>query len=715
MDPAKVKGITDWPPPTSVKQMRTFLGFCNFYHRFIFQYAHLAKPLTELLQKMQTWDWTPEHDEAFEALKKRFTDFPILVIPDQNKAFLIEADASKFATGAVLSQDDMNGIKHPCAFLSQTLGPAERNYQIYDREFLSIMRALRTWRHYIQGSQFPTVVLSDHQNLTYFRKAQKLNPRQARWFAELADYDILLKYVPGTKMVAADALSRHPDHSIGIEDDNADIIALPDNLFISLVDLDLQHTTSDGYDIDEYAKNILLNADDHPGWSSIVSDNMTTLFFKGRQYIPANLDLRRQILRIKHDSPTADHPGILETYVSVSKDYYWPGLRSFVHNYVNGCPECQQFKINRRPAKPALMPVPAAASQRLFAHTSMDFLTDLPPADTGHDSILVLVDHSLSKGVILIPCKKKISALSTTDLILDNLYKCFGLPDKLISDHDPRFASQVFQGLLKALGITSSMSTAFHPQSDGTTERYNQEIETYLSIYCLSNPMNWPASLATLEFIHNSRRHTNRAQSPFELMFGYAPPALPTSFEDTNIPELDERLQLLSRIRREALTAHEIARQRMLHHIKSDFQPFTQGQKVWLENQNLKTMYNKKITPKREGPFPIKEVLGPITYRLALPRHWKIHDSFHACLLSPYKQNEVHGPMHPKPPPDLIDGEEEYEVDHIKKHRKFRGRSLRYLVHWKGYDDSQDTWEPKKNLDRSSDILQEYKRLHDLA
>jgi len=162
------------------------------------------------------------------------------------------------------------------------------------------MCALCAWCHYIQGSQFPTVVLSDHQNLTYFRKAQKLNPRQARWFAKLADYDILLKHVPGTKMVAADALSRRPDHSIGIEDNNADIIALPDNLFISLIDLDLQCAISDGYDIDEYAKNILLNADDHPGWSSIVSDNMTTLFFKGHQYIPADLDLHRQILHIKH-------------------------------------------------------------------------------------------------------------------------------------------------------------------------------------------------------------------------------------------------------------------------------------------------------------------------------------------------------------------------------------------------------------------------------
>ena len=104
----------------------------------------------------------------------------------------------------------------------------------------------------------------------------------------------------------------------------------------------------------------------------------------------------------------------------------------------------------------------------------------------------------------------------------------------------------------------------------------------------------------------------------------------------------------------------------MLERIKSDFKPFKKGQEVWLEDRNLKTMYNKKIKPKREGPFPIRDVLGLITYRLTLPHSWKIHDSFHAGLLTPYKQTEVHSPTFPKPPPDLIDGEEEYEVDHIK-------------------------------------------------
>ena len=227
---------------------------------------------------------------------------------------------------------------------------------------------------------------------------------------------------------------------------------------------------------------------------------------------------------------------------------------------------------------------------------------------------------------------------------MTNLFKRFGLPDKLISDRDPRFTSQVFQELMKALRIKSSMSTTFHPQSDGTTERFNQEIKAYLSIYCISNPTNWPAHLLVLEFVHNSRKHTDCINTPFKIMFGYQPPTLPISFRETEIPKLDKRLRLLKEIHREALATHEIARECMYAHIKSDFKPFTLGQKVWLKACNLKTMYNKKIKPKREGPFPITEVLSLITYRLALPPSWKIHNVFHAILLTPCKQTDVHSP-----------------------------------------------------------------------
>jgi hypothetical protein len=206
-----------------------------------------------------------------------------------------------------------------------------------------------------------------------------------------------------------------------------------------------------------------------------------------------------------------------------------------VKNYVQGCGICQQFKINRTPSRPAYIPTEGAKSTRPFANCSMDLITDLPPAN-GYDSILVVVDQGLSKGVILIPCNKTLTSEDTARLLLENLYKQFGLPDMIISDRGSQFTSKAFLELLKLLGIKLALSTAYHPQTDGTTERVNQEIEAYLSIYCASHPEEWPQALHTMEFTHNNRRHADRPQIPFELMFGESPVAIPLSFENTKYP-----------------------------------------------------------------------------------------------------------------------------------------------------------------------------------
>jgi Integrase zinc binding domain len=185
--------------------------------------------------------------------------------------------------------------------------------------------------------------------------------------------------------------------------------------------------------------------------------------------VPQNEELRRNITKMFHDRETAGHPGEIETFNSIKGNYWWPGMRTFVKNYVKGCGSCQQFKIDRHPSKPAFIPTEGAKSTRPFAYCLMDFITDLPLVK-GFDSILVVVDQGLSKGLILIPCNKTITTEGTSKLLLDNLYKRFGLPDKIISDRDPLFASRTFLELLKLLGVTSALSTAFHPQTDGTTE-----------------------------------------------------------------------------------------------------------------------------------------------------------------------------------------------------------------------------------------------------
>jgi len=211
MDPTKVEGLANWPTPQTVKQVRSFLGFGNFYRKFIRHYSDIATPLNALTKKDREFRWTEECEKAFNTLKRRFTTYPVLRMPNPEKPFQIEADASKSASGAVLTQLDDNGARHPIYFLSKSFTDAEKNYQIYNRELLAILRALTEWRHHIQGSPFTTTVFSDHQNLMYYRNPQRLSPRQARWFLTLSEYDFDLKHLPGTKMIQSDALSRRPD------------------------------------------------------------------------------------------------------------------------------------------------------------------------------------------------------------------------------------------------------------------------------------------------------------------------------------------------------------------------------------------------------------------------------------------------------------------------------------------------------------------------
>ena len=196
-------------------------------------------------------------------------------------------------------------------------------------------------------------------------------------------------------------------------------------------------------------------------------------------------------------------------------------------------------------------------------------------------------------------------------------------------------------------------------------------------------------------------------------MLGENPIAIPTSFENTQYPTVEERIKNLVTSREEALAAHELARNCMAERINSTFTPFKKEQKVWLDSHHLKTNYHKKMASKREGPFEVEEVLGPLTYQLKLPPSWKIHNVFHATLLRPYKENNIHGENYIRPPPDIEEGEEVYEVEVILKHQK-RGRGYEYLVKWVGYPITEASWEPTTSFTGAIDTLQEYKERHQL-
>jgi hypothetical protein len=513
-------------------------------------------------------------------------------------------------------------------------------------------------------------------------------------------------------MAPADALSRrdHVDTSL----DNADTSIVPSPAIINALDLSLIRHIQSSSESDPLVLRAIQNlSQETPLFPRSAFADWTftngNLYYKHRLYVPPSA--RSQILHSIHSSPLSGHLGRFRTKAIVERDFWWPGLSTFVTSFVTGCAVCQQNKVRTHPVTPPLSPIKSTTTLP-FKQLSVDLITDLP-LSAGHDSLMVVVDHGLTKGVILVPCSKTIDANGIAQLFFEFVFKRFGLHDTLISDRGPQFASAFARELARILCYDVRLSTAYHPQTDGQTERANQEVETYLRIFCANNPHNWSKFLTSAEFVHNSVPHSSTKVSPFSLILGYEPRAYPP-LGKTFLPALESRLSSLESARKEALAAHETARRIMTERSSRRFSPWKVGNKVWLEATNLRIPYpSRKLAPKRHGPFEIAQVLSPLVYRLRLPPTWKIHDVFHAHLLSSYRQTDAHGPSFLKPPPDVIDNEEEYEVDHIVSHKGSPGRRL-YLTAWKGYPSSENTWEPESNLRHAPLILKNYKNTRNL-
>jgi hypothetical protein len=495
------------------------------------------------------------------------------------------------------------------------------------------------------------------------------------------------------------------------------MILLPDKVFLHAVDIDIKNKILNHQEKDDLFTNALKAIKEEgplPIRSKIedwIFDDQL-LFFQGRCFIPDDEDLKREIVKLYHDSPGQGHPGQHGTHAAVRKDYWWPGMAVFIKNYVKGCASCQQNKIDRKPTVAPLKPI-RTNTTRPFGFVTIDFHSGLPESN-GYNSIMVVVDHGTTKGVILIPCTTEIDSLETANAYISHVYKRYGLPEDVITDRGTQFTSEFFKQLGKLLNINLRRSTAYHPQTDGETERKNQEIDACLRIICTNNPEDWAEKLPIIEFALNNRENSVTKQTPFYLMNGVEPISIPIPYPKTNLPAVEEWITLRQEARDEANAAHELARMHMASRITRDFTPFEKGDKVWIDTKNIRFEGSQKFKPKKTGPFEITDVLDKLTYRIKLPKTWKIHNVFHATLLSRYSETTAHGPNFPRPPPEILNEEEVYEIERIVNHRKRYG-NIQYLVKWKGYPDSDNSWEPERNLTGAKEELDAYKRRKNLS
>ncbi len=708
MDRVKVQGVDGWERPKNLKELRGWMGFINFYRRFIKGFSKIARVLNELTKKDVPWEWTDEREEAFQTLKRLICEEPVLLMPQLERPFELEVDTSNYAISATLNQRDELDRWHPVAYYSTTLSEMERNYDIYDKELLAVIKSLRHWRTYLAGAPHQTVIHTDHSNLLYWKEPRKISRRIAREFQELQEYNFVLKHVAGNKNAQADALSRRPDYDTG-EEDNDNVVVLPPEVFIKLA------SDEPIEEVDTRSKINMSNLENEEvikKWANTyqLHQEHNAWWKEDALVVAGDNNLKRGVISAFHDPPYRGHPGIGNTIALLKQNYWWPNLKKDVEEYVKGCAICQANKINTHHQKPHLYPITTDPEAQPFEVVTMDFITKLPPS-RGYDSILTITDHDCTKAALFIPCNETITSEGVAKLYLQHAYPHYGLPKKLITDRGAQFISIFMRNLCQVLGIKQNISSAYHPQTDGQSERSNQWVEQFLRHWSNTQQDNWADLLPIAQFAHNSWLNATTKSSPFKLLMGSKPR---TTWEEkrTTVQAVDDRLQDIQHARSKAQDCIKHAQRIMAERGKTKFTPYAQGSLVWLEGVNLRTHYpTSKLAPKRYSPFPIKKVLSDVSYELELPALWKIHPVIHANLLTPYKETALHSPNFTRPPPDLIDGEEEYEAEEVQKvRRQGRGHKLHYLVKWKGFPTSDSTWEPVEHLKHAPELIANFYR-----
>jgi hypothetical protein len=390
------------------------------------------------------------------------------------------------------------------------------------------------------------------------------------------------------------------------------------------------------------------------------------------------------------------HPGISKTVQLTERNHWWPGMKHDIVEYIRGCADCQCHKVNNRPTKAPLQPIYPKPEAMPFETVALDFIVKLPVSQ-GFDSILTVTDQGCTKAAIFIPCTEDITAEETAALYIKHVFAHFGLPTKVISDRDPRFMSKFMQAACKVTGVKHAPSTAYHPRTDGQSERSNQWLETAIHFITDKKQKNWAPYLPIAQFAHNNWPSDTTRKSPFFLLMGFNPRA-DWIHATSPIPKVTLRLEQLKEARDQARSFMIKAQQSWVKH--RDIPRYKEGDLVWLEGKNLRiNQPTTKLAPRRHGPFKIIQVMSAVNYCLELPTQWSIHPVFHIDLLTPYRETTMHGPNFTWPAPELIDGEEEYSVERILDSWWFgRRRCLQYLVKWEGYPDSDNMWVDKDDV-----------------
>jgi len=527
----------------------------------------------------------------------------------------------------------------------------------------------------------------------------------------------MLKHVPGKSMGKADGLSRRLDWQEGVEKDNENQkLVKPEwirgtEMIIEEKNLKERIKKAQEGDkrivkaVEELKKAGIKTLRDEK-WK--IEEGIVTK--EGRIYVPEG-DLRREIIQLHHDTPVGGHGGRWKTAELIGRNYWWPEIMKKIGRYIDECDTCQRYK--NRSEVPAGKLMPNTIPEKPWSHILADFITKLPLAQ-GYNAILVVCDH-FSKIAHFIATMEKTSAEGLAKLFWDHVWKLHGLPESIISDRRVQFAAGMMKELNNLLGIQTKLSMAYHSQTDGQTERINQELEQYLRVFIDHRQEQWPDWLGTAEFAYNNKIHAATKTLPFKANYGQDPRMGFKGRRKGKYEAAGKFVERMKKIQEEAKAALGKAQEEIKRFGNRKWgkgEEYRVGDLVLLSTKNLKWQTkgrrSEKLTERFVGPYKIKGIISSNAIELDLPKSIRIHPVVNVSRVQLYK-SQVEGQKKILPKPVIIEGEEEFEVEKILNKKTIRGKK-KFLVRWRGYMAEEDTWENRENLENAKELVEEFER-----
>ena len=680
-DPTKIEAVEKWPAPKNLHEVRSFLGLCGYYRRFVKNFAAVASPMTALTEKGRPFRWGQGCQDAFEQLKAQLVTSPVLAMPRDKGQFILDTDASNWAVGAVLSQVQ-DGIERVIAYSSRVLSRPERNYCVTRRELLAVTYYLKKFRQYLLGRHF--LVRTDHAALLWLKRTPEPIGQQARWISFIDEFQFDIEHRPGKKHGNADAMSRIPCQQCGLAEVETGEVLLSDenqcDVAAALRPLRPAAETPIGLNWDKSLVSAASSTDVvlkhivswmrasslQPEWDVVKTYPLAVRAYwrawprlqlidgvlyrkwftpegtleRLQMVVPASY--QKELVRQCHIGMTGGHLGLRRTLHQVQRRAYWVGWTATVQRVLKECPQCQSYQRGKPSRKGEMQTMSVGAP---LERIGIDVTGPFPKSSRGNKFMVTLVDH-YTKWAEAYPVPNH-EAPTVARVLVEQFIVRFGVPVEILSDQGSEFCSHLFTELCRVLGADKLRTTAYKPSTNGAIERFHRTLNSIVAKAIEVDQRHWCENVPIALAAYRASRHEATGYSPNMLMLGREVTmpidlvlGLPLANQERNdsydiyVSKMQDKFRCMYEEVRLQL-AKVAERSKDYYDLKVRPAQFAIGDWVWYYLPRAIVGRTPKWHRNFEGPFLVVKVIGPVNYSIqaSVRAHTRV---VHVDTLKPY-------------------------------------------------------------------------------